>query len=91
MSQLGSNTYDVEAHSFLIRHPKHEVSRQRRETPEQEIPEELLVVQSIKISDKFGFRSSQLQSREGAANNLEKDLNSAVSSSSHYYFYLQCP
>lgn len=79
MSQLGSNTYDVEGHSFLISHSSHEVSRHRREAPEQ-IPEELLVVQSIKISDKFGFRSSQLQSREGATNDLEKDLNSAVSS-----------
>lgn len=88
MSQLGSNTFDVEGHSLMISHPSHDVSRQRREAPEQEIPEELLVVQSIKISDKFGFRSSQIQSREGAANNLEKDLNSAVSSSSHYYFYL---
>ncbi|XP_050714684.1 uncharacterized protein LOC126997559 [Eriocheir sinensis] len=77
VSQLGSNTFDVEGHSFMISHPSHDVSRQRREAPEQEIPEELLVVQSIKISDKFGFRSSQIQSREGAANNLEKDLNSA--------------
>lgn len=79
VSRLGSNTFDVEAHSFPISHLGHEVSRQKRETSEKEIPDELLVVQSIKISDKFGFRSSQLQNREGAASNLEKDLNSAVS------------
>ena len=60
-----------------MNHVGHRVTR---ETPELDIPEELLVVQSIKISDKFGFRSSQVQSRENAANNLEKNLNTAVSS-----------
>lgn len=88
VSRLGSNTFDVEAHSFLISHLGQDLSRQRREASEQEIPEELLVVQSIKISDKFGFRSSQLQSREGAASNLEKDLNSAVSCISHCSSYV---
>lgn len=85
MSRLGGSTYDIEAHSSASLHtlslPNQEVTRYKREAAEPEIPEELLVVQSIKISDKFGFRSSQVQSREGAANNLEKDLNSVVSSS----------
>lgn len=79
VSQRGSNTFDVVAHGFVPSHSRHSLLRQKRETTEQEIPDELLVVQSIKISDKFGFRSSQLQSREGATSNLEKDLNSAVS------------
>lgn len=48
------------------------------------------MVQSIKISDKFGFRSSQTQSREGAANNLDKNLNTAVSRLPIYHTHLSC-
>lgn len=50
------------------------VSRFRREAPEQQIPEELLVVQSIKISDKFGFRASQTQSKD-SVKKMNKEID----------------
>lgn len=55
----------------------HPLQRVRREA-EQEIPEELLVVQSIKISDKFAFRGAQTQSRDSAANSNRKETVTAV-------------
>ncbi|KAK8744725.1 hypothetical protein OTU49_000584 [Cherax quadricarinatus] len=53
-------------------------SRSRRETPEQQIPEELLVVQSIKISDKFGFRGSQQHNRDNSLKKLTKKTKTGV-------------
>ncbi|MPC15560.1 hypothetical protein E2C01_008356 [Portunus trituberculatus] len=71
VKQISPRAFDVVAHNFV-----HSGGRRvTRETPEVGIPEELLVVRAIKISDKFGTRSSQVQSREGAANNLEKSHN----------------
>ncbi|XP_069987065.1 uncharacterized protein [Penaeus vannamei] len=55
----------------------HPLQRVRREA-EQEIPEELLVVQSIKISDKFAFRGAQTQSRDSAANSNRKETVTAT-------------
>ena len=75
MKQISPRAFDVVAHNFV-----HSGGRRvTRETPEVDIPEELLVVRAIKISDNFGTRSSQVQSRENAANNLEKNHNTKVS------------
>lgn len=72
--QVNPHTFDIAARSFVTHFQDHNDlhSRARREAADVEIPEELLMVQSIRISDKFGFRGAQTQSRDSAANNLKE-------------------
>lgn len=77
MVRLNPYTVDIVAGGL-----DHSVGRVRREAAEQEIPEELLVVQSIKISDKFGFRGAQTQTRDNTNHIFKKETNSLVSSPS---------
>ncbi|KAK4326851.1 hypothetical protein Pmani_002651 [Petrolisthes manimaculis] len=75
LQQLNPRTLDVNVLTFVDGSDT-SVSRFRREAPEQQIPEELLVVQSIKISDKFGFRASQTQSKD-SVKKMNKEINAS--------------
>ncbi|KAK3866005.1 hypothetical protein Pcinc_028429 [Petrolisthes cinctipes] len=77
LKQLNPRTLDVNVLTFVDGSDT-SVSRFRREAPEQLIPEELLVVQSIKISDKFGFRASQTQSKD-SVKKMNKEIDEDVS------------
>jgi len=61
---INSNTMDIEATEIQLQSSN---SRRKRAA---DIPDELLMVQTIKIKDKFGFRA-QSQSRENAINRNE--------------------
>lgn len=65
----------------VVSHPEQRVRREAT----QEIPEELLVVQSINILDKFAFRGPQTQSRDNAANNNRKETVTAVSPCERFF------
>ncbi|KAG7175215.1 putative PAN domain-containing protein 7 [Homarus americanus] len=75
MIQKNPYTVDITARTLSGNYLDSSVSRFRREAPEQVIPEELLVVQSIKISDKFGFRGAQAQRSNKPSKNFKKETN----------------
>ncbi|XP_066975682.1 uncharacterized protein [Macrobrachium rosenbergii] len=60
----------------------HEMHYRRKREADVEIPEELLVVQSIKISDKFGFRGGRPKAptRENAINKFDSVSENNVKS-----------
>jgi len=61
ITMIGNNTLDIESHEIQLQ------SHSKRSKRAADIPEELLMVQTIKIKDKFGFRK-QTQNRENAIN-----------------------
>ena len=61
---INRNTLNIEANEFQL--STHSLRKKRG----VDIPEELLMVQTIKIKDKFGFRA-QTQAQENAINRNE--------------------
>lgn len=47
-------------------HHEHQLRRQRRETTKKPSQEDMLLVQSIQITDKFGFDKQQQQQSKGS-------------------------